>query len=133
MNTVLLTAAVASLLLAVGCTTTVCSAAQGDEPMLAHNVYFTLTEDSPEAREALVAACHRYLKDHPGVVFFAAGTLAEDLAREVNVRDFQVGLHVVFKTRKHHDDYQIAENHLEFIKNCKHLWKGVRVFDTLVR
>ena len=37
--------------------------------MLAHNVYFALVDDSPEAVERLLGACRKYLSDHPGVVF----------------------------------------------------------------
>ena len=99
------------------------------EPMLVHDVYFTLKESTPENRNKLVAACKKYLTDHQGVVFFAAGTLSS-LDREVNDRDWDVGLHVIFKTRADHDAYQIAPRHLEFIKECKETWKKVRVFDT---
>ncbi|MEW4529718.1 MAG: Dabb family protein [Maioricimonas sp. JB045] len=98
--------------------------------MLAHNVYFTLKDDSPEAAERLVAACHKYLKDHPGVVFFAAGTIAEDLERPVNDRMADVGLHVIFEDRASHDTYQTAQDHLTFIEEQKGNWKQVRVFDS---
>jgi hypothetical protein len=106
---------------------------QTKEPMLAHNVYFTLKDDSQAAQNRLVDSCYQCLRDHPGVVFFAAGTLAEELDRTVNVRDFHVGLHVVFKTRQFHDKYQTADNHLQFIEENKDNWQHVRVFDTLVR
>ena len=48
--------------------------------MLAHNVFFTLNDNSErgQARQ-LVDACKKYLPDHPGVVFFAGGTLNPDL------------------------------------------------------
>ncbi len=108
-----------------------CSRAK--EPMLAHNVYFTLKDDSQAAKDRLVDACHQYLKDHPGVVFFAAGTLAEELDRPVNVRDFHVGLHIVFRTTQFHDQYQTADKHLKFIEENKGNWEHVQVFDTLVR
>lgn len=98
--------------------------------MLAHNVYFTLFDASEAAVQAMVEECHRYLKDHPGVVFFAAGSLAEDLARPVNDRMFHVALHVVFDTRENHDLYQQAEAHLTFIEQNKDKWKQVRVFDS---
>lgn len=100
--------------------------------MLAHNVYFTLNDDSPEAVQQLVAACQKYLKDHPGVTFFAAGTVAEELARPVNDRMFDVALHVVFKDRESHDVYQTAPDHLTFIEENKANWKQVRVFDSYV-
>jgi len=99
------------------------------EPMLAHNVYFSLKDSTPENRAKLVAACHKYLNGHPGTVFYAAGTVS-NLDREVNDRDFDVGLHVIFKDRKAHDDYQTAPRHLEFIKENKETWKKVRVFDS---
>lgn len=99
-------------------------------PLLAHNVFFTLNDDSPQAQEQLVAACHQYLKDHPGVVFFAAGLLNPELSREVNDRGFQVALHVVFQDRAAHDAYQVAEDHERFIAENRHNWKQVRVFDS---
>lgn len=105
----------------------------GTETMLAHNVFFTLTDASVAARERLVESCHHHLKDHEGVVFFAAGTLTEDLAREVNDRDFHVGLHVVFASRRAHDDYQVSEKHKRFIEENKGNWARVRVFDSDVR
>lgn len=104
-----------------------------DELMLAHNVYFTLKDDSESAKEKLITACHKYLKDHPGVEFFAAGSLAEELNRPVNDMDFHVGLHIVFKNEQFQNEYQTAEQHLQFIEENKDMWKEVRVFDTLVR
>lgn len=105
---------------------------QAKTPALAHNVYFTLNDNSQAAREKLVADCYKYLRDHPGVTFFAAGTLVEEHAREVNVRDWDVGLHVVFASKKDHDRYQKAPDHLKFIEENKSNWKTVRVYDTYV-
>lgn len=100
------------------------------QPMLIHNVYFTLKEGTPENTQKLVDACYKYLKDHPGEVFFAAGPLVQELDRPVNVRDFHVGLHVVFKCKKDHDVYQTAQRHLQFIEENKPTWDKVRVYDT---
>jgi hypothetical protein len=104
-----------------------------NESMLAHNVYFTLNNKSPAQKEQLVKECQAYLKDHPGIVFFAAGVLAEDLRRPVNDLEFDVALHVVFRTKQAQDDYQQAPQHLEFIERNRANWKQVRVFDSLVR
>jgi hypothetical protein len=101
-------------------------------PMIVHNVYFTLHENSPAARQKLVAACRRYLADHPGVVYFSAGVLCDGLARPVNDREFDVGLHVVFRTMADHDAYQQHPRHLQFIDENKATWKQVRVFDSEV-
>ncbi len=100
--------------------------------MLAHNVYFTLEDDSPEARSRLAGACKKYLSGHPGTVFFACGTLAEELLRPVNVRDFHVALHVIFEDRESHDRYQVDERHVRFIEEQQENWKSVRVFDSIV-
>src|SRR5690349_5897549 len=51
---------------------------QRNRHMLAHDVFFTLTDSSPKAVDALVSACHKYLKNHPGVEFFAAGKVGTE-------------------------------------------------------
>ena len=61
--------------------------------MVSHDVYFSLTDNSPKAQQVLVDLCKKHLSKHPGEVFFAVGPLADDLKREVNDRDFDVALH----------------------------------------
>jgi hypothetical protein len=73
--------------------------------------------------------CRKYLQDIPGIQFFAVGQVVPDLARPVNVRDFHVGLHVVFTSRDAHDAYQVDERHQQFIAANKDTWKQVRIFD----
>ena len=100
--------------------------------MLSHIVYFTLKDSSEAACQKLVDACHKYLKPHDGVAFFAAGTRAEEFQRDVNDRDFHVALHVVFDDKDAHDVYQTSDNHLAFIDEGKSNWAQVRVFDAYV-
>jgi hypothetical protein len=100
-----------------------------DKKMLVHNVFFTLKEHTPEAREKLVEACKKHLTKHEGEVFFSAGPRCEDLKREVNDLDFDVALTIVFESQSAHDKYQDHKRHLEFIKENKDSWKKVRVFD----
>ena len=100
------------------------------EPQLAHMVFFTLSEDTDSNRDLLVTACEKYLKGHEGTVYFSAGSIADDLNRDVNDRDFDVALHLVFATKAAHDTYQTHPRHLEFIQKNKHLWSKVRVFDS---
>jgi hypothetical protein len=102
------------------------------EPMLAHNVYFSLHDNSAQARQKMIEACRKYLSNHPGTVFFAVGILAEELKRAVNDRDFDVALHVIFTNQAAHDAYQVASRHEQFITENKANWKQVRVFDSLV-
>lgn len=97
---------------------------------LVHNVYFALHDNSAAAKEKLIASAHKYLSGHPGTVYFSVGKLAEEYARPVNDRNYDVALHVVFDGRESHDAYQIAPRHLEFIAEGKENWKTVRVFDS---
>lgn len=99
---------------------------------LAHIVYFTLKDSSPTAIEALIAACDKYLSGHDGVLYYSAGPLVADLTREVNQRDWDVALHVVFDSRAAHDAYQVAPRHQQFIDENKPTWAKVRVFDAYV-
>ena len=45
------------------------------EKRLFHVVFFTLKDSSDAAIQTLLDACHKYLKNHPGVVYFGAGTV----------------------------------------------------------
>ena len=108
------------------------AADKGDGPMVSHDVYFTLKDNSVKARNKLVAACKKYLSKHSGEVFFAAGSRVADLKRPVNDQDFDVALHIVFKNRKAHDKYQDHPRHKKFIEENKDDWKKVRVFDSEV-
>lgn len=104
---------------------------KGKKAMVIHDVYFSLKENSTEARQKLIVACRQHLTKHEGEVFFAVGTLAEELKRPVNDRDFDVGLHIVFRDMKAHNRYQDHPRHTKFIEENKDSWKKVRVFDTV--
>ena len=100
------------------------------EPQLAHMVYFKLKDTSGASRAKLVAACKLLLTNHPGTVSFATGTRAGDFTREVNDRDFDVSLHLVFTNKEAHNKYQEDPRHLKFVEENKENWEKVRVFDS---
>ncbi len=100
--------------------------------MLAHTVFFSLKDSSESAKQKLLEACRKYLTPHEGIVSFACGTLAAELNRPVNDRDFDVALHILFRTEEDHDRYQEAPIHHRFIEENKENWKKVRVFDSVV-
>ena len=102
----------------------------GKTPMIGHMVYFQLNDNSPAKVAQQVAACDKYLKGHPGEVFYAAGSLAKEMNRPVNDRDWDVALHIVFKSKADLDKYADAPRHLKFIEENKAAWKKVRVFDS---
>lgn len=107
-------------------------AAPGDQPgpQIGHMVYFTLKDATPQNQEKLVAACKKYLVKHDGVVYFAAGVRGKAFDREVNDRDWDVALHIVFADKAAHDKYATHPEHLKFIEENKDLWAKVRVFDS---
>ena len=102
--------------------------AETDGKLLAHMVYFSLTDNSRAEIDKLLAACRKYLSRHPGTRLFAVGTAA-DYSRPVNDRDFDVALQLVFENRAAHDQYQVAPLHTQFIEEHKHNWAQVRIFD----
>jgi hypothetical protein len=103
-----------------------------DEKMLAHTVLFTLKDRSQQSKTLLVAGCKEYLSSHPGTVFFAAGTLAEDIRWSISDRDFDVALHLVFQNRAAHDAYQDSPQHAEFLDKHSGSWSAIRVLDCYV-
>ena len=102
------------------------------ESMISHDVYFTLKDNSPAARQLLVDSCRRYLARQPGIVFFAAGTRNKDREQAITDRDFDVALHIVFQDLAAYDQYMEADRHKKFIADHKDNWKIVRVFDATV-
>ncbi len=108
--------------------------ARAKEPArtLAHDVYFTLRDASPEARQKLVDACRKHLTGHEGTVFFAAGVRAPEMTRDVNDKAYDVSLHVYFRDQAAHDAYQEHPRHQQFIAEMNANWTSVRVFDSWV-
>ena len=109
------------------------TAAANKSAPLAHIVFFTLAESNTANRARLIDGCKKYLDNHEGVIYFGVGVNAPEYNREVNDRDYDVALHLVFKTAKDQDVYQTHPRHQEFVKECKPLWKKVRVFDSTLK
>jgi hypothetical protein len=99
-------------------------------PHLAHMVFFTLKDRSPEARQKLVSSCKKYLSDHEGTVSFSVGTIAEDVVEPVSDRDFDVALHLVFRDKAAKNQYLTHSRHLKFVEENRDTWAKVRVFDS---
>jgi Stress responsive A/B Barrel Domain len=129
MKTLLVLGLLAALFLG---TATVAADDKAGGGQIAHMVYFTLKDKSPAARKKLVDACKKYLDKHDGTVYFSAGVVSDDFKREVNVRDWDVALHLVFKDKAAHDKYQDHPRHTKFIEENRDNWEKVRVFDAVV-
>ena len=93
-------------------------------------VFFKLKSGTTENREKLVAACKKYLSEHEGTLFFASGPIGESFKRDVNDRDWDVALHLVFKDKPSYEKYAEAPRHKEFIAEQQDGWAKVRVFDS---
>jgi len=102
------------------------------EGQIAHMVFFTLKDNTPEGRQKLVDACKKYLTKHDGAVYFAAGPRGAGFDRPVNDQNFDVALLIVFKDKAAHDKYQDHARHKKFIAENKDTWKTVRVFDAVL-
>jgi hypothetical protein len=108
------------------------TATNAPDAQVGHIVFFSLKDGSEAGRAKLIAACDKYLSGHDGVVYYSAGVIGDDFKRDVNDRDFDVALHVVFANKAAHDKYQVAPRHEEFIKEAKSGWEKVRVFDSYI-
>ncbi len=97
---------------------------------LAHLVYFTLKESSSESREALIAACQKYLTDHPGTLHFTVGPRVEACDRPVNDTEFDVALVMLFASQADQDRYQESDRHHQFLDEQLANCSQVRVFDS---
>jgi hypothetical protein len=109
------------------------TAADTKSEPLAHIVFFSLAEPNDENRAKLVEGCKKYLDKHDGLVYFSVGINAPEYDREVNDRDYDVALHLIFETAKDQDTYQTHPRHVQFVEECKDLWKKVRVFDSRLK
>jgi Stress responsive A/B Barrel Domain len=104
--------------------------AEESGPQQAHMVFFTLKDHSQQARQTLVASCHKYLSGHEGTVSFSVGTIAEDVVEPVSDRDFDVALHLVFQDKAAGGKYLKDPRHLKFVEENRDSWSKVRVFDS---
>jgi hypothetical protein len=129
-NTLIIGGLLAAVAVALTGTLTVGATKATDGPQLAHMVYFKLKDSSGANRAKLAAACKLFLSGHTGTVSFGTGTLAADLNREINDRDFDVSLHLVFVNKAAHDKYQEHPRHLQFIEENNDTWEKGRVFDS---
>jgi hypothetical protein len=127
----LLTALAVALALALPARAADAEAAAGGA-RLSHDVYFTLKDNSADAKKKLVEACKKYLTGHDGATSFSAGVRAEELNGPVNDKDFDVALHIVFKDKASYDKYLKSEQHQKFLAENRDGWKQVRVFDAWV-
>lgn len=83
--------------------------------MFSHVVIFWTDPANPTAADQLLAGCHEYLKDIPGVIQYHAGKMVGS-HRPVVDQSYQVALNLIFPDKQAQDDYQIHPRHVEFVE-----------------
>lgn len=95
-----------------------------------HHVYFWLKNaDSKEDLEALHAGLQK-LSSVETIAQFHIGKPAAT-SREVIDGSYSVSWCLLFKDKADQDSYQVDPIHLNFVKECSHLWTKVVVYDSI--
>lgn len=97
--------------------------------MFSHIVIFWTDPDNASAPDQLIAGIEKYLRPIPLARGLHVGRMATSERKDVVDQSYQVGLNLIFDSKADQDAYQIAPLHLDFVANCKHLWKRVVVYD----
>ena len=95
-----------------------------------HHVFFWLKNpDSKEDLSALVEGLHK-LSHVKTIRQFHIGKPA-DTSRAVIETSYSVSWCLFFDNSKDQDSYQVDPIHLNFVKECSHLWSKVVVYDSI--
>ncbi len=121
--------AVAAVLATAAATNTIAMSNNKNHPFI-HHVYFWLDKpDSKEDLEKLLAGLKK-LSAVTTIKTFYIGKPA-GTNREVIDSSYSVSWLCFFENKTDQDSYQVDPIHLQFIDECKHLWKKVIVYDTV--
>lgn len=98
---------------------------------VAHHVFFWLKNpDSKEDRDKLIAGLKTLTKIDT-VRDLRVGVVARTGKRDVVDTSWSVSELIFFSDLAGEEAYQTHPVHLEFIKNCSHLWSKVIVYDAV--
>jgi hypothetical protein len=97
----------------------------------AHSTYFVLADPhDPATRKKFTDACVRYLSGYVGQLSFGVGNRARDQNRDVNDKNFDVSMDMVFEDYAAYEAYSNDPRHEEFVKEVGDLSSSRRVFDS---
>lgn len=100
------------------------------QDLFIHHVYFWLAyPDKPEDHAALLAGL-KALSKVPSIQQFHIGVPAST-NRDVIDTSYQFSWLAIFPNKESQDAYQVDPLHLHFVETCKHLWKEVKVLDSI--
>lgn len=95
-----------------------------------HHVYFWLHNPSSEADYNTLIDGLKKLSAAESIQDFHIGKPATT-SRDVIDVSYSVSWMLVFKNKEDQDSYQVDPIHLNFVKECSHLWSKVTVYDTV--
>ncbi len=107
--------------------------ADGNLPQsLFHSLYFSLVDKSQGNIDKFTEICVKYLSAHPGIQQFSTGGLT-DIKRDVSVRNFDVGVDIVYESKKAYDDYLVSKEHEAFFPATQGMIDHTYIFDSILK
>lgn len=94
-----------------------------------HHVFFWLKENNETNRSQLIEGLKK-LSSVTTIKQFHIGIPA-NTTRDVVENTYTVSWMIFFENADDQESYQVDPIHLNFVKECSHLWNKVTVFDTL--
>jgi len=94
-----------------------------------HHVFFWLKENNDSNRKQLIEGLKK-LASASTIKQYHIGVPA-NTNREVIENTYSVSWMLLFDNDEDQDSYQVDPIHLNFVKECSHLWNKVTVFDTV--
>lgn len=94
-----------------------------------HHVFFWLKENNESNRQQLIEGLQK-LSSAPMIKQFHIGVPA-DTHRGVVENTYSVSWMIFLDNAEDQESYQVDPIHLNFVKECSHLWNKVTVFDTI--
>lgn len=101
-----------------------------EKDIFIHHVYFWLKEPSNENDLSQLVAGLKKLSTATTIQSFHIGKPATT-NRDVIDNTYSVSWLLFFKNKEDQDSYQVDPIHLNFVRECAHLWSKVVVYDTV--
>lgn len=107
--------------------------ADGNYPQsMFHNLYFSLKDKSEENIQKFTKICVEYLAPHPGIQQFTTGGLT-DIKRDVSVRNFEVGVSIIYESKEAYDEYLKSKLHDGFFTATAGMIDNTYIFDSYLK
>jgi len=108
--------------------------ADGNMPQsLFHSIYFSLVDKSAANVAKLTDICAKCLAPHPGIQLYCSGGLTDIDRPGVSVRNFDVGVDIIYESKKAYDDYLKSKLHDEFFPATKGMIDHTYIFDSYLK